>query len=201
MALRMLVSEESSSKLVLTTNPEYIKDRDKSYASSRKSGIGCYLLFAIVLACILLYLFTTTGPRPWYFWAVTVVFSVALAFFLFIQSSFIKTNRNFPLDSTITIDLDTQRAVRIEKLNSGEIKQSELNIKDVVRILIDCQAVGHSCRLMLESQASEPFEVNSAYDFDIEAMKEIGKKIGGLLNKPVSVRWFEGSKIDSEEEI
>ena len=101
----------------------------------------------------------------------------------------------------MSIDLDAGQGLRVEKLDSGKTKQSEIKLEEVSRVLIACQAVGHSCKLVLESQAGKPFEVNSAYDFDVESMKEIGKKLGGLLNKSVSVRWSEGSKIDSEEDI
>ena len=198
----MLVTEDSPEKVVLQTNPTYNQERDKTFASSLKSGLGCFGIFAALLAFILFYVFTT--PRsflPWYFWLFTAIFFVALTIFISIEISFINFNRNFPRESTITIDLDSQRALRIEKLKSGKAIQSEIKLNDVSRVLIDCQAIGHSCKLALESQSNAPFEVNSAYDFEMESVKEIGKKLGRLLNKPVVLKWSEGSKVESEEEV
>lgn len=200
MTIRLLVTDETPSKLVLKSNPTYNQERDKTYASTRKNGIGCIGIFVLAFALMFLY-YSTTESHPWYFWVVVGIVLIAFVFFAFLQVNFFNTNRNFAHDITVTIDLNAGQGLRVEKLESGKTKQSEIKLEEVSRILIACQAVGHSCKLVLELQGSEPFEVNSAYDFDVEAMKEIGKKLGGLLNKPVSVRWSEGSKIDSEEEI
>ncbi len=202
MAIRMLVTEDSPTKVVLQTNPAYNQDRDKTYASSRKSGLGCFGVFSILLIFILFYIFTRPlRSLPWYFWVFAAIFFVALTVFIYIEISFIKFNENFPRETTVTVDLDAQHAIRIEKSKSGTTSQTAIKLTEVSRILIECQAAGHLCKLLLQSENDPSFEVNSAYDFEMEPVKELGKKLGRLINKPVILRWAEGSKVESEEEI
>lgn len=202
MTIRMLMTEDSPTKVILQTNPAYNQERDKNYASSSKRGLGCFEYFAVPLAFILYYFFNS--PRsslPWYFWLLMAIFLIALIVFISLQISFINFNRNFPRDTKITIDVDSQRAHRTDKLKSGKELQSEIRLNDVSRVLIDCQVPFHFCKLVFESQSNAPFEVNSAYDFELDAIKEIGKRLGELLNKPVVLKWSEGSKVESEKEI
>jgi hypothetical protein len=202
MAIQMLLIEDTLTKVVLQTNPDYNQDLDQTHSSNLKNGLGCFGIFAIVLVFIL-YLFFTT-PRsalPWYFWVFSVPFLIALTFFLFIEISLLNDYRTEARETTVTVDLLSQRAMRIEKPRFGKVRKTVINLSEVSRVLIECQAVGHLCKLLLESQNNPPFEVNSAYDFEMEPLKDLGKKIGGLLNKPVILKLAEGSKVESEEEI
>jgi len=200
MTIRLLIIDETPSKLILKTNPAYNQDRDETYASSRKSGFGCLGFFLLAFALIFVN-YSTSQTTPWYFWVVTGIIFAAFLFFIFLQINFVNTNKNFARDIKVTIDMDTQQGRRVEKLSSGTERVSEVNLNDVVRILIECQAVGHSCKLLLELKNEQLFEVNSAVDFELGDIKEMGRKLGGLLNKPVILKWLEGSKVDSEEEI
>ena len=202
MTIQMLVTEDTPTKVVLQTNPAYNQDLDETYASNLKNGLGCLGIFAILLVSILYFFFTT--PRsalPWYFWVCSGAFFTVLTVFLLLEISLVNDHRTFGRETTVTVDLLSQRALRIEKPRSGKVRQTEINLGEVNRILIDCQEVGHLCKLVLESQNHPPFEVNSAYDFDLGLLKDLGKKIGGLLNKPVILKLREGGKVESEEEI
>jgi len=202
MAVRMLVTAESPTNIVLQTNPAYNQDIDKTFSSSLKSGLGCFGVFAILLLFILLYIFTRPlSSLPWYFGVIAVIFFVVLMLFISLEISFIISHRNSPQETRVTIDLDAQQAIRIDTSKSGNTSQTAIKLNEVSRILIDCQAAGHLCKLLLESQNNPSFEVNSAYDFEMEPLKEFGKKLGGLINKPVILRWAEGSKVESEDEI
>ena len=181
MAIRLLVTNETPSRLVLKTNPAYNQDRDKTYASSRKSGIGCLGFFALVFALIFVY-YSASQSHPWYFWVIAGIVLIAFVLFVSIEVNSRNTNRNFARDITVTVDINTGQALRIEKLDSGITRQSEIKLNEVSRLLIDCQGLGHSCTLFLESHGNTPFEVNSASDFEVEQIKEIGKKLGGLLD-------------------
>lgn len=202
MAIQMLVTEDTPTKLVLQTNPAYNQDLDNTYASSLKSGLGCFGILAIVLVFILYLFFTTPlSAHPWYFWVFSVAFLIALTVFLFLEISLLNDHRTSARETTVTVDFLSQRASRMEKPKSGKVRQREINLNEVSRVLIDCQEVGHLCKLILESQNNPPFEVNSAYDFEMDPLKDLGKKIGGHLNKPVVLKLAEGSRVESEEEI
>ncbi|HSL42099.1 MAG TPA: hypothetical protein VK897_01630 [Anaerolineales bacterium] len=202
MAIQLLVTEDTPTKVVLQTNPEYNEDVDETHASNLQNALGCLGIFAVLLVFILYFFFAT--PRsalPWYFWGCSVAVLIALAVFLFFEISLLNDHRTFGRETTVTVDLLSQRALRIEKPKSGKVRKTEINLSEVSRVLIDCQEVGHLCKLVLESPNHPPFEVNSAYDFEMDPLKDLSKKIGGFLDKPVILKLAEGSKVESEEEI
>lgn len=159
--------------------------------------IGCIALVIILITFLSISIFSQT----WQFWLWTVILLFASIVFIGFQISFMNFNKNLSRDTTIAIDLNSRRAIRIEKLKSGKEEHSQIKLNDISRILIDVQEHGHSCRLVFESQSHEPFEVNSSSAVDAQLMTEFGKKLGGLLNKPVVFKISEGSKVESEEEV
>ena len=202
MAVKMLVTEDTPTKVVLQINPVYKENRDKTYASSRKSGRGYYRIFTILILAALYYFFTKPfGTLLWIFWIFTAAVFIVFAWLVYLDRFLVRSNKNTGEEITTTIDLDSQRAFRIEKSKLGEVEQPEMKLNEVRRVLIHCEELGHSCKLFLESMNSTRFEVNSAYDFEMNSLKDFGKKLGGLLNKPVILKWTEGGKVVSEEEI
>lgn len=203
---QMHVTNESPTKITLEMDPAWRADTSKTYAESIKQGRGClgYIAFAFLLILTILgYSFSTDSLRslPWYFWVFTVIVLVGGVIFVIIEVSFQSSRKNDAEEATVTIDLDSQRAVRVEKSESGEVSQAEIKLNEVSRVLIHCEEAGHSCKLILDLQNNTPFEVNSAYDFELNLIKELGKKLGGFLNRPIILKWTEGGKVTSEEEI
>ena len=165
-------------------------------------GFGCLGFFVILLIPILYFFFTTPlSSLPWFFWLFTIVFLIALASFIFIEISFVNSNRNFARETTTIIDLNSQQVIRTEKLTNGKVRQSEIKLDEVNRVLIHCEEVGHSCVMFLDSKIQKPFEVNSSTPFELNQLQESGKRLGMLLNKPVILKWTESGKVISEEEI
>ena len=197
MTIRMLVTEETPSKIILKANPEYNQIMDKASAKGSRDIIGCLVLIIILIA----FLSISIIARTWQFWLWTAIFLVAAIVFIRFQISLINFNKNLSRDITITIDLDSQQALRVSRLKSANEEHSAMRLNDISRILIDIQTAGHSCKLVFDSQSNKPFEVNSAADFEAQSIKEMGKKLGGLLNKPVVLKISEGSKVESEQEI
>lgn len=104
----------------------------------------------------------------------------------------------------ITIDFDSQRATRIKTLQSGATEQTALNLKEVSRVRIQMEELGHHFRLYLETPTSEPFQVSIAFinsSYSPDALIEDGKKIGKILNKPVVRQHTDLGNIISEETI
>jgi hypothetical protein len=197
MTIRMLVTEETPSKLILKTNQEYKQMRDQVPASGSKNIMGCVVLVIILIS----FLSISIIAHTWQFWLWTTIFLVTSMVFISFQISFINFNKSLSRDITIAIDLVSRRAIRIDKLKSGTEEHSQIKLNDISRVLIDVQEHGHSCKLVFESQSNEPFEVNSSADFEAEPIKEIGQKLGRLLNKPVVLKVSEGNKVESEEEV
>ncbi len=105
---------------------------------------------------------------------------------------------------TITIDFDSQRAIRIKNTQSGNPEHTELDLNKVNRIRIQMEEHGHHFRLYLESPNSEPFQVSIAFinsSYSTDALVEHGKKIGRMLNKPVIRQHTDTGSLISEETI
>lgn len=107
------------------------------------------------------------------------------------------------VNATVTIDLDSQRATRSEKLFFIRTKHKELDLNQVNRVLIHCEEHGHHCRMLLEAINNNPLEI----DFYLplkdkqEASFLLSKKIGRLLRKPVVLKMTDLGNIISEERI
>jgi len=202
----MRVTEETPTKMILELDPEYREFAAETYANSVKSGLGCLGFLAITVISVLFiagYSFFTNSLRslPWSFWVFAVVVLIAGALFVFSEVSFLSSRKNYAQEVKTTIDLDSQHAVRVEKLKSGKVNHYDLDLNQVRRILIHCEELGHSCRVLLDSPGSPGFEVNSDVFFDVEPMKAFGKKLGSILKKPVVLKMTDGGNLISEETI
>ena len=105
---------------------------------------------------------------------------------------------------TITLDFASQRATRIKKSQSGGTQQTDLDLKEVSRVRIQMEELGHHFRLFLDSPGSEPFQVSIAFinsSYSPDALMEHGKKIGRILNKPVIQQHTDLGHLISEETI
>jgi hypothetical protein len=135
------------------------------------------------------------------FWKETIVVSLVEVVLISIFVSLLRMMKKDVKEATVSIDLDTQQATRIEKLNSGETKQYELRFEQISQILIHGQEAGHQLTVTLESPNNPPLKVNSDVFFDTRPMIELGKKLGNLIRKPVIFKTTEGSQLVSEETI
>jgi hypothetical protein len=109
--------------------------------------------------------------------------------------------KNDAEEATVTIDLDSQRAIRVEKLKSGKTTQNEQNLELVTHVLIHGDDAVHTLRVILESQNGPSFQVNSDVFFDSQPMIELGKKLGAFLKKPVVFKIMEAGKPISVETV
>jgi len=77
---------------------------------------------------------------------------------------------------TVTIDINSESAIRTEKFFFIRTKKIELNLKQVDRVLIHCEELGHHCNLLLESPNNPPFNMDFFSVFALEEKKVISKK-------------------------
>ena len=131
----------------------------------------------------------------------TIVVSLVEVALISIFVFLLHQRKNEAKEATVSIDLDSQRAVRVEKLNSGKIKQYDLKLEQVTHVLIHGDDLGHRLTVTLESQNNPPFNVNSDVFYDSNPMIEIGKKLGTLIKKPVVFKITDAGKPVSEETI
>jgi hypothetical protein len=105
---------------------------------------------------------------------------------------------------TITLDFASQRATRIKKSQSGSLQQTDLDLKEVSQVRIQMEELGHHFRLYLDSPRSEPFQVSIAFinsSYSPDTLREHGKKIGRVLDKPVIQQHTDLGHLISEETI
>ena len=202
----MYVTHESPTQLTLEMDPAWKAETSKTYADSVKQGRGCLVFVAIaflVLLAILGYSSSTNSlsSLPWSFWVVAVLVFIGGVIFVLFEVYFVASHKNEAEEATVTIDLDTQRALRIEKLNSGKTRQNEIKLEQVTQVLIHGNDAIHTLEVTLESQNGPSFDVNSDVFFDSNPMIELGKKLGAFLKKPVVFRISEGEKLISEETV
>jgi len=115
-----------------------------------------------------------------------------------------RNNNNVVLEETKTIDFDAQRATRIKISKSGETEQTSLDLKDVSRVRIQMEEMGHHFRLYLDTPSTESFEVSIAFinsSYSTDALIAHGKKIGRILNKPVVRQHTDLGNLISEETL
>ncbi len=177
----MKLKEETSTGLVLETDP-----------SGRKWAeyLRMLIIPPLLLAGILIFL----NLPSWLNWVVIVLA-------ILIETVMILAVSSELVNVTVTIDLTSQRATRIEEFFFVRTKKIELNLKPVYRVLIHCEELGHHCNLFLESPNDPPFNMDFFSVFLLEEKKEISRKIGGLLQKPVILKVTDLSNPISEETI
>ena len=94
--------------------------------------------------------------------------------------AYVSNYNNDAKEATVSIDLDSQQAIRTEKLNSGKIKQYNLKFEQVTQVLIHGDDLGHRLTVTWESQNSPSFNINSDVFFDSKPMIELGKNLATL---------------------
>ena len=179
------VIAESPTKLVL----EMDSPTRANWADSRGYLLYPLLSLALVFLCL-----STYKPPIWLYWVIAAGVLLFVSFVLYV----IFTS---PQEATVIIDLMSGRATRIEKSVIGRKKKQELELGRVSRILINAEEVGHHYRVILESQSKPHLEVNFAIDSEAESFRELGKKIGSLLNKPVVFKHTDSGNLISEETL
>lgn len=202
----MHVTHESPTQITLELDPAWKAETSKTYAESIKRGRGCLAIVAIafLLICTTLgYSISTSslGSLSWSFWLFAILVLIGGVIFVLFEVYFETSHKNDAKEARVTIDLDSQRAIRVEKSNSGKTTQNELNLEQVTRVLIHGDDAVHTLKVTLESQNSPSFHVNSDVFFDSQPMIELGKKLGDFLKKPVVFKIMEAGKLISEETI
>jgi hypothetical protein len=105
---------------------------------------------------------------------------------------------------TITVDLDSQHATRIKQLRYEYSEHTDLNLREVSRVRIQMEELGHHFRLYLESPNQEPFQVSIAFinsSYSPDALIAHGRKIGKALNRPVVQQHTDLGHLIAEETL
>jgi len=195
----MLVIEDTPKTMVLEMDPSQPQFKPLTLR-------GCIgPAFVITAILIFVYLWAKVrffdGPQSWLFWAITIGVLLAEVFLIGVFVFFVSNHNHDAKEATVRIDLDAQQAIRIEKLNSGNIKQYDLKLEQVTQVLIHGEDAGHRLTVTLESQDNPSFNVNSDVFFDSRPMIELGKKLGVLIKKPVVFKITDSGNPVSEEII
>jgi hypothetical protein len=164
--------------------------------------VAIILVFGLVSA----FRYFLNGPHSWLFWIIAIGILIAEFFLIRLIYSYMKdySKDNVVLVETVTVDLDSQRAIRIEKMQSGKIKEKVLELGQVSRVVVNMEEHGHHHRLYLESPARESFQVSIAFatgSYGSNALIAHGRKIGRFLNKPVVLKHTDLGNIISEDTI
>ena len=200
---KMQIIEDTPTKLVL----------EKSFAGSdmwrewSKSLILPLLFFAGSALALL-----TGFLQDWWVW---VIFGGALIVEAFMLYIFLTSERRL----TITIDLPSRTVTRIEALVSGKVKKDTLRVDQVSQVLMHSEEVGHHTKLLLESPTQPPLKIADNYDLltldqgkyvsnpstedasTIKSLDTLGKKIGSLLEKPVTAKLTDQGTVISQEVV
>lgn len=204
---QMHVTNESPTKITLELDPDWKADISKTNANSRKQGracLGCVAIAFLLILTVLGYSISTNSlsSLPWYFWVFTVIVFIGGLILVIFKVSFQSSGESEVEEVTVTIDLDSQQAVRVEILASGKRTQSELELEQVTRVLIHGNYAEEWLELSLESEGNPPFEVNSEwFFFEPQPMIEFGKKLGAFIKKPVVFKMTDAGKPVSEETV
>ena len=195
----MLLTEDTPKKMVLEMDASQPKFKPLTWNGCIGPALGITGFLIVAFAWARFRFFDSS--QSWLFWVITIAALLVEIFIIFIFVSYVSGYNNDAKEATVSIDLDAQQAVRIEKLNSGKIKQYDLKLEQVTRILIHGDDAGHRLTVTLESQSNPPLKVNSDVFFDSNPMIELGKKLGALIQKPVVFKITDSGKPVSEETI
>ena len=203
---KLHVTNESPTKITLEMDPAWKAETSKTFAESIKQGRGCIVFITIaflVIFAILGYSIynNSLGSLPWSFWLCAAIVLAGGGVFIFFEAYFWLSEKNEADEITVTIDLDSQRAVRVEKSKAGRTTQKELKLEQVTQVLIHGDDAGHRLELTLESKNNPPFEVNSDVFIDPQLLIDQGRKLGALIKKPVVFKITDGGKPFSEETV
>ena len=194
----MHVIEETPTKMVLEMDPSQNRD-------SRR-GVGCsgivvgITLVLVVVFMVFGYPFYNT-PRSGLFWMITSGSFLVEVFVIYIAIFVSRVVNTVVEKAAVNIDLRSHRAVRIEKLRSGQFHYYELKLEDVSRVLVCREELGQSCRVLLDSKDGTHLEVNSGEFVAMESMNLFADRLGELLKKPVVLKKDNWSNARSVEPI
>jgi len=183
MPAEMKLKEETPTKIILETD-----------SSSRKWAE--YLRMLIIPPLFLAGVLIITDFPTWLNWVIiSLAVLIEMVMILAVYSELVNV--------TVTIDINTQRATRIENFFFITTKKIELNFNQVNRVLIHCEEQGHHCRMLLDSISSEPLEIDFYLPFEEKqkASLLLSKKIGELLRKPVVMKVTDLGNLISEDRI
>jgi len=185
------VSEETPTKLVLKT--------DKPEQSRGCTNVA--VIATITLILIVAYARNTffDSSRAWLFWVIIVVALLLEAFFVYMAITL--SPRKRIKEANVSIDINSQRAVRVEKLNSGKIKQYDLELAKVKQVVVRLEKLGGYYLLLERVDDGGDFSVASGSFEDGEHIKDLGIKIGNFLRRPVVYQYTEAGKLEEEKHI
>jgi hypothetical protein len=193
----MIVTEDKPNKIILELNHSQSKSKPLTWNGCIRPSllITIFLFFVLVGARLSFF----EGSQSWLFWSITAGAILVAIFLVVVMVFFVSTYRNEAKEAHVTIDSDSQQAVRIEKLNSGKTKQYDLKFGQISQVLIHGDDLGHRLMLTLESPNSPSLDVNSDVFIDPQPMIELGRKLGRLIGKPVLYKVTDAGKPFSEE--
>jgi len=195
----MLLTEDTPTKMVLEMDPSQPIFKPLTWRGCIGLTLGTTGLLILVFAWARYSFFY--GSQSWLFWVITIAALLVEIFLIVVFVFYVSSYNKEAKEATVSIDVDSQKAVRVEKSNSEKIRQLDVNLGQVTRVLIHGDDAGHRLAVTLESQSSPPFNVNSDVFFDSNPMIELGKKLGALIKKPVVFKITDSGKPVSEETI
>jgi hypothetical protein len=157
-----------------------------------------YPLLFLVASFVVLYVRSLNNllSPTWLYWVIGFgVFIVeAFVFYIFLASE---------LKVTITIDLHSKIAKRVEKNLIGIKKKKELELEQISRVLIHCEEVARWHWVTLDSQTYPPLKLDSAMALpsDANSLRAMSIKVGEFLNKPVVFKKTDHDRLEYEETI
>jgi len=194
----MRVTEETPTKLVLETNTPQNEE-------TSRQGLGCsWIVFGITIAIIVAFLMfgypSYHTLNSWLFWVISIGGLLLEAFIIYTAIFVSQVVKVGVEKAAVNIDLQAQQAVRVETLRSGRVQSYELKLDEVSRVLVCREELGHSCKVLLDSQNGSHIEVNSDMFFETEPMKAFATKLGDFLKKPVVLKMMDQGNINSMSE-
>ena len=189
----MIMAEETPTRLVLKS------DKPEDY------GGGC-ITVAIVGAMVMIIILAYAryaffeSSRTWLFWVIAVATLLIESLLVYVA---IKTSPGKNIqEATVSIDIESQKATRIEKLKSGKVKQYDLEFVNLKQVVFRSEEVGHGVYLLLEPYDGSDFSIASGeFVGHFASLMNLSKKLGDFLRKPVVLRNTDGGKLTSEEII
>jgi hypothetical protein len=195
----MLLTEDTPTKMVLEMDTSQPTFKPLTWRGCIGPTLGLTGLLLLVFAWARYRFFD--GSQSWLFWVITVAALLVEIFLIVVFVLYVSSYNNEAKEATVSVDLASQQAVRVEKLNSGKIRQYDLKLEEVTQVLINGDDQGHRLTVTLESQKNASFNINSDVFFDSKPMIELGKKLGDLIKKPVVFKVTDSGKPVSEETI
>ena len=179
----MVLTEDTPRKLVLQLNSSQPRFRPLTWSGCIRPALAVNGVLILILAWT--WARFMAGSQPWLSWAITAAALLAEVSLGIILWNHVTGYNNSAKEAKVDIDLDTQQAVRFERLHSGRTRQHALRLEQATRVLVHADDLGHSITVALESRDRPPFNVSSDVFLDPGPMIELGRKIGTLIAKPV----------------